>query len=64
VKVLRNEHLNYLMIENTSDVLRDRIKKRERVILCCVRATRMPTASRLMTKLNVTRVTKEALISF
>ena len=36
VKVLHNEHLNYLMIENTSDVSHDRIKKREREREMCV----------------------------
>jgi hypothetical protein len=30
VKVLRNEHLNCLPIENTSGVPRDRIKEREK----------------------------------
>jgi hypothetical protein len=52
VKVLHNEHLNYLLIENTSGVPRDRIKRRggEREAWCVAsKQGGCPGASRLMT---------------
>lgn len=49
VKVLHNEHLNYLMIENTSEVPHDRIKKREREMCVASKQGGCPAASRLMT---------------